>query len=74
MVARQDIRWRPRSRHRTDEDTRITSKRDEGTTTATALVRTAGLPSLVTERAAGSGGGARSDSSLGSPDPPRHPN
>lgn len=43
-------RSRPRSRHLTPEDTRITSYRDRGTLTAMRL-RTAGLPSLVKARA-----------------------
>ncbi len=39
------IRCRPRSGHRTAEDTRITSYRDGGTTAA-VRIRTALLPSL----------------------------
>lgn len=40
------IRWRPRSRHREGVDTRITSNRDVGTTTA-VYARMPGSPQLV---------------------------
>jgi hypothetical protein len=44
--VRHGRRFRPRSRNRADEDTRITWERAGGTTTALRS-RTAGLPSLV---------------------------
>jgi hypothetical protein len=59
-VRRHGVRCRPRSGHRADEDTRITSDRERGTTTAVRS-RTARLPSLdMVPRAAGEGA-ARGD-------------
>ncbi|GGW09859.1 hypothetical protein GCM10018980_20670 [Streptomyces capoamus] len=61
------IRCRPRSGHRTGEDTRITSVRAGGTTTAVRS-RTARLPSIVTAHGARRRGavcGARYVASLG---------